>query len=286
MQSRLAMLEDIGGLVTVGRQVLPLLAVGALLAGCATAPPKSNKLAYEAYQQQNDPLQPANRVFYRFDNALDTHVLKPVAIGYRDITTPGIRHHVSDFLVNLEEPGDLVNFMAEGKSRLAGTALVRFLVNSTIGIGGLFDPAGVMGYHTTYTDTGLTLADWGVGEGPYLYLPLFGPSDVRDASALPAGIVLSPTFAAPASAALKAFNYGSSGVNVVNEREQLLGTVSQIKSQALDPYATFRSLYRQHRVSELKTIRQRNVLTVPAWYSPKVRAEMQRAVDQAHGTNQ
>jgi phospholipid-binding lipoprotein MlaA len=271
---------------TLKPQVLPLLAVGVLLAGCATPPPKSNKLAYDAYQQQNDPLQPTNRVFYRFDNALDTHVLRPVAIGYKHVTTPGIRHHVSDFLVNLEEPAELVNFMAEGKSRLAGTALVRFVVNSTVGIGGLFDPASVMGYHNTYTDTGLTLADWGAGEGPYLYLPLFGPSDVRDASALPAGIVLSPTFPAPTSVGLKLFNYGASGVNVVNEREQLLGKVSQIKSQALDPYATFRSLYRQHRAAELRTIKQRNVLTVPAWYSPKTRAEMQAAAAKAHGTNQ
>jgi phospholipid-binding lipoprotein MlaA len=270
----------------VKRQILPLLAVGVLLAGCATAPPKSNKLAFQAYQQQDDPLQPTNRVFYRFDNVLDTHVLRPVAVGYRDITTQGIRNHVSNFIVNLEEPGELVNFMAEGKSRLAGTALVRFLVNSTVGIGGIFNPAGVMGYHTTYTDTGLTLADWGVGEGPYLYLPLFGPSDVRDASALPAGIVLSPTFPAPASIGLKLFNYGESGVNVINEREALLGKVSQIKSQALDPYATFRSLYRQHRASELATIKQRNVLTVPAWYSSKVRAEMQSAADKAHDTTQ
>ncbi len=268
------------------QQVLPLLAAAALLAGCATAPPKSNKLAYQAYQQQNDPLQPTNRVFYRFDNVLDTHVLRPVAIGYRDITTPGIRHHVSNFIVNLEEPGELVNFMAEGKSRLAGTALVRFLVNSTIGIAGIFNPAGVMGYDTTYTDTGLTLADWGVGEGPFLYLPLFGPSGVRDASALPAGIVLSPTFPAPTSIGLKLFNYGSSGVNVINEREQVLGKLSQLKSQALDPYATFRSLYRQHRAAELATIEQRNVPTVPAWYAPKVRAEMQAAADKAHDTNQ
>ena len=270
----------------MGRKFLPLVAAAALLAGCATAPPRSNKLAYEAYQQQNDPLKPANRVVYRFDDALDTHVLKPVAIGYRDITTPGIREHVSDFLTNLTEPGDLANFMAEGKPTLAGTSLVRFVVNSTLGVGGIFDPAGAMGYQDTYTDFGLTLADWGAGEGPYLYLPLFGPSDVRDAAALPAGIVLSPTFPAPTSAGLKVFNYGSTAVNVVNEREQILGKLSQIKSQALDPYATFRSLYRQHRKAQLRMIEQRNVPTIPAWYAPKVRAEMQSAAATAHQTNQ
>ena len=273
-------------MLLVGRKFLPLFAAAALLAGCATPPPKSDTLAYEAYQQQNDPLKPANQVFYRFDNVLDAHVLKPVAIGYRDITTPGIREHVSDFLSNLTEPSDLVNFMAEGKPTLAGTSLVRFVVNSTLGIGGIFDPAGVMGYHETYTDFGLTLADWGAGEGPFLYLPLFGPSDVRDAAALPAGIVLSPTFPAPTSAGLKAFNYGSDAVNVVNEREHVLGQLDQIKSQALDPYATFRSLYRQHRKAELQTIEQREVPTIPAWYAPKVRAEMQRAAEAAHQTNQ
>lgn len=265
------------------RQFFPLLAVGALLAGCAAAPPKSDKLAYEAYQQQNDPIQPANRAFYRFDNTLDAYVLKPVAIGYRDVTTPGIRRSVTNFGENLEEPGELFNYIVDGKSRLAGTSLVRFLVNSTIGIGGIFDPAGALGYHKTYTDTGLTLADWGVGQGPFLYLPFFGPSDLRDSSALPAGIFLSPTFGAPSSVGLKAFNYSEYALATVNKREQVLGKLSQIKASALDPYATFRSLYRQHRTAELGTIRERNVPTVPAWYPPKERAEMQRAADKAHG---
>lgn len=265
------------------RRSFPLLAVGALLAGCATAPPRSDKLAYQAYQQQNDPLQPTNRVFYRFDNTLDAYVLRPVAVGYRKVTTPGIRRHVTYFGENLEEPGELFNFMAEGKPRLAGTALVRFVVNSTLGIGGIFDPAGAMGYHHTYTDTGLTLADWGVGQGPYLYLPFFGPSSVRDATSLPAGIVLSPTFGAPASAGLKAFNYSEYALGTVNEREQLLGKIGQIKASALDPYATFRSLYRQHRAAELQTIKRRNVLTIPAWYPPKERAEMQQAAEKAQG---
>ncbi|MDD2860813.1 MAG: VacJ family lipoprotein [Acidiphilium sp.] len=258
----------------VVKSVAPLLAVGALLAGCATAPPKSDHAAYQAYEQQNDPLKPFNKVSYHFDNKLDTYVLKPIALGYIDVTTPGIRAHVADFMSNTDAPAQLLEFMAAGKPRDAGTTLVRFLVNSTVGIGGLFDPAGALGYHRVYTDLGLTLAGYGVPEGPYLYLPFAGPSDLRDATGIPASIVLTPTFPAPPSNGLTIFNYGSDALSVVNTRAQLHGTISNIRKTSLDPYATFRSLYRQHRAALLKDINKRDVATPPAWYSAAQRKAM------------
>ncbi len=248
------------------KKTVPFLVLGALLAGCATPPPQSDTAAYQAYQEQNDPLQPTNRVFYKVNDVLDNNVLKPVAIGYKDITTTGFRQHVDDFATNLGEPARLVNFMMEGKSRLAGTALVRFLMNSTVGIGGIFDPATAVGYPETNTDFGLTLADWGVGEGPYLYLPLLGPSGVRDATNIPIEFLLTPTAAPPASTGLSVFSYSETGLSLVNTRTDLLGPIDQIKETALDPYATFRSLYRQNRASQLKQIEKRNVLTTPDWY--------------------
>lgn len=256
------------------KSVIPLVAAGCLLAGCATAPPRSNQAAYQAYQQQNDPLKPTNKVFYTIDDRLDTYILKPVAIGYSDVTTPGIRKHVSYFMENMNALPQTLEFMAAGKPRDAGTMLVRFLVNSSVGIGGIFDPAGSMGYHRVYTDVGLTLAGYGVPEGPYLYLPLFGPSDIRDAAVLPAGIFLTPTFPPPPSTGLTIFNYGSDALNTVNTRAELRGTISNIKKTSLDPYATFRSLYRQHRAAQLKTIDRRDVVTPPAWYSVKARTAM------------
>ncbi|MGC8527575.1 MlaA family lipoprotein [Acidiphilium sp.] len=254
--------------------ILPLVAASVLLAGCATPPPRSNKAAFEAYQQQNDPLKPANKVFYHFDNVLDTYVLRPVAVGYSHITTPAIREHVSDFMQNMDGPAELLEFMASGKPRDAGTTLVRFIVNSTVGIGGIFDPASAIGYKRVYTDLGLTLAGYGVPEGPYLYLPFAGPSDVRDASVLPAGFFLTPTVAAPPSTGLTIFNYSSDALDVVNKRANLLGTISNIKKSSLDPYATFRSLYRQHRAAQLRTINERDIATPPAWYPAKEREAM------------
>ncbi len=240
----------------------------ALLAGCATAPPQSNPAAYQAYQEQNDPLEPTNRVFYNINDKIDHYAFKPIAQGYVAITTQGIRNHVGDFITNIAEPGRMVNFMAEGKSRDAGTSLVRFVVNSTVGIGGIFDPATALGYQETDTDFGLTLAEWGVPPGPYLYLPVFGPSGVRDASALPVEYFLTPMAVAPASHALTYFSYSETALRLVNTRAQFIQPIDQIEATALDPYATFRSLYRQVRVSQLQQIDQRNVLTVPDWYPP------------------
>jgi phospholipid-binding lipoprotein MlaA len=175
-----------GGMRRLAVVLAPGLLLAGLLAGCATAPPPSDTADYQAYQEQNDPYEPTNRFFYAVNDKIDRYAFKPVAEGYIDITTVGIRNHVGNFITNIAEPGRLVNFMFEGKPRDAGTALVRFTVNSTIGIGGIFDPATKLGYQETDTDFGLTLAEWGVPAGPYLYLPVFGPSGARDVSSIPA----------------------------------------------------------------------------------------------------
>ncbi len=246
---------------------VPGLALATALAGCATPPPKSDTADYQAYQQLNDPLEPTNRVFYTVNDKLDTYFMKPVAEGYVHITTQGIRNHVGDFASNIDEPARMLNFMAEGYPRDAGTSLVRFLVNSTVGIGGIFDPASAMGYPETDTDFGQTLATWGVPAGPYLYLPVFGPSGARDVWNLPVEWFATPMEAAPASGALSAFGYSETGLHLVNTRAELIGPIDQIKATALDPYATFRSLYRQSRASQLQQIQQRDNRTWPDWYS-------------------
>lgn len=245
---------------------VPGLALATALAGCATAPPKSDTADYQAYQQLNDPLEPTNRTFFKVNNTLDTYVMKPVAKGYVDITTQGIRNHVTDFTSNIGEPARMLNFMAEGHPTDAGTSLVRFLVNSTVGIGGIFDPASAIGYPKTDTDFGITLASWGVPAGPYLYLPVFGPSGARDVWNLPVEWFATPMEAAPASAALSDFGYSETGIDLINTRATYLQPIDQINATALDPYATFRSLYRQSRASELQEVQQRDHRTWPSWY--------------------
>jgi len=244
---------------------VPALLFTTLLAGCATPPPVSDTADYQAYQQQNDPLEPTNRFFYKVNDKIDTYAFKPVAQGYVDITNQPVRTHVGNFITNIGEPARLVNFMLEGKPRLAGTALVRFLVDSTVGIGGIFDPAGSVGYPETDTDFGLTLAVWGVPAGPYLYLPVFGPSGARDVLNLPVEFYATPMEAAPASTALTDFGYSETGIHLINTRAEYIQPIDQIQATALDPYATFRSLYRQSRDSQLQQIDKADQPTAPDW---------------------
>ncbi len=244
----------------------PVLLLAGLLSGCAKPPPASDTADYQAYQEQNDPWEPTNRVFYGINDKIDRYAFTPVAKAYLHITTQGIRTHVGDFVTNIGEPGRLIYFAAGGKPRDAGTALVRFVVNSTVGIGGIFDPATHIGYPETDTDFGLTLAEWGIPAGPYLYLPFFGPSGARDVLSLPAEFFLTPTFAAPSSTGLTIFNYSTTALHLVNTYAGFLGPINNIQQTALDPYATFRSLYRQSRASELQLIDQRDTPTVPDWF--------------------
>jgi phospholipid-binding lipoprotein MlaA len=234
--------------------LVPGLLLATALSGCATAPPKTDTADYQAYQQLNDPIEPTNRFFYKVNNGLDTYVMKPVAKGYVAITTQGIRNHVGNFVTNIGEPYRWLNFVAEGMPRAAGTSFVRFLLNSTIGIGGIFDPAAALGYHETDTDFGVTLAIWGMAPGPYLYLPVFGPSGARDALNIPIEFFATPMEAAPESAALNDFGYAETGLHLINTRAEFLAPIDQVKATALDPYATFRSLYRQSRASEVQQI--------------------------------
>jgi len=243
----------------------PGLLLSTLLAGCATAPPQSDTADYQAYEQQNDPIEPTNRFFYAVNDKIDTYAFKPVAQGYVDITPQAVRNHVGDFVTNIGEPARLLNFMAEGMPRDAGTSLVRFVLNSTIGIGGIFDPASALGYKETDTDFGLTLAIWGVPAGPYLYLPVFGPSGARDVLNLPVEYFATPMEAAPASAALTDFGYAETGIHLINTRAEYIQPIDQIQATALDPYATFRSLYRQSRDSQIQQIEQADTPTPPDW---------------------
>ncbi len=250
----------------LGILVAPGVLLAGLLAGCATPPPRTDTADYQAYEQQDDPAEPTNRFFYAVNDKIDRYAFKPVAEGYVDITNITIRNHVGYFITNIAEPGRLVNFMFEGKPRDAGTSLVRFVVNSTVGIGGIFDPATKLGYQETDTDFGITLAEWGVPAGPYLYLPVFGPSGARDVSSFPVEFFLTPVEVAPESEALNIFSYSETALRLVNTRAQYLQPIDQIEATALDPYATFRSLYRQVRASQVTLINQRDVPTTPDWF--------------------
>jgi phospholipid-binding lipoprotein MlaA len=221
------------------------------------------------YVQTDDPLEPTNRVFYAVNNGLDTVLLRPAAQAYRYVLPGQVREGVHNVLANLGTPVQLTNDVLEGKPRRAGDTTMRFVINTTVGVLGIFDVAKRWGYPEHDADFGMTMALWGVPEGPFLFLPVLGPTDPRDAAGFGADIALDPFtwIGQPHDTSRKALNWTRFGLNAVDSRERVLDPVDQIKKTALDPYATFRSLYRQHRHGQIETLRNDNRATVPVWFS-------------------
>jgi phospholipid-binding lipoprotein MlaA len=242
------------------------LSLVVVVAGCATPPPASNPDAVAEFKQANDPLEPTNRFLYRVNNALDDYVLRPAAIAYRDALPEAVRNSIHNALNNLSTPVKLGNDMLEGEPRLAGNSYMRFLINSTAGVFGIFDPATNWGYPDHDNDFGLVFAIWGVPEGPYLFLPLLGPSNPRDGIGRGIGTYADPFGRFGEGAIVTGLQWGRWGIDVVDERSRVLDTVASIKRTALDPYATFRSLWRQHREAQVENIRNFHEHTIPAWY--------------------
>ena len=245
-------------------RLLPGLAF-LLTAACTAKPPVGDPEALAEFNETNDPYEPTNRFFYRITDKLDTYVLRPVAVAYRDTVPEVVRRPIHNVLSNLSTPAAFADDVLQGHPRNAGDSMMRFVINSTAGVGGLFDVAAKAGYPNHDTDFGLVLALWGVGEGPYLFLPVLGPSNPRDATGYGVNITLDPlTWAS--FGGQTAVDVSRAGVGLVDTRERLLDQVDSIKRGALDPYATFRSLYRQNRADEVSRARSDQPATTPAWF--------------------
>ncbi len=250
------------------RSVLPRLLLAATLFGlgaCATKPAPGDQVATDEYREADDPLEPTNRFFYRINDGIDTYVLRPVAVAYRDVVPGAVRRPIHNVLTNISSPVVFANDVLQAKSQRAGTTMMRFLINSTVGVAGIFDVATDLGYPAHGADFGTTLALWGVGSDPFLFLPVLGPSNPRDAGGFGANIVLDPltwaSFGGSTAVGVTRF-----GVGAVDARERAIDPIDSVKKTALDPYATFRSLYRQNRASEIDKVRDDNAATVPAWF--------------------
>ncbi len=241
------------------------VAVG--LTGCATAPNASDPGAVADAREVNDPLEPTNRVFYAINDGIDTVLLRPLAVAYRYAVPQVIRTHAHYVLSNLDSPVLLANDMLQGKPRRAGDTLMRFLVNSTLGVAGVFDVATDLGYPAHDTDFGVTLALWGLPSGPFLFLPILGPSNPRDATGFGVDVAIDPLTYVGRGTVVTALDYSRFGLAAVDARAAVLDDLDKIKQQALDPYATFRSLFRQHRDSQIEDTRDDNRATVPAWFA-------------------
>ncbi|HEX3431799.1 MAG TPA: VacJ family lipoprotein [Rhizomicrobium sp.] len=211
-------------------------------AGCASAPDPTG---------QNDPYEAQNRKVFELNQKLDESVALPVATFYVHAVPHPVRDGIHNFLVNLDVPVTLANDVLQGEAERAVDSAGRFVINSTIGVGGLIDVAAKVGVPEHTADFGETLAVYGVGEGPYLVLPFFGPSNPRDAVGLAVdNTVLDPWFWITWRSSFY-YKLGDQVLDVVDKRAQNINTIKELERSSVDLYATERSLYRQHREAEI-----------------------------------
>jgi phospholipid-binding lipoprotein MlaA len=205
--------------------------------------------AAENRDDAHDPIEGFNRAIFTFNDKLDRYFIKPIAKGYRAITPKPVRSSISNFFSNLHDPPIMLYNLLQGKPKQAASDLGRFLVNSTVGIAGLFDVATKMGLEKHTEDFGQTLAVWGVGEGPYLVLPFFGPSNFRDGPSL---LLVDWQTYPLTHLEDRDTRYALLFVEVVERREQLLDA-SDILEQAAgkDQYVFMREAYRQNRRNQI-----------------------------------
>ncbi len=222
------------------RVVLAGSVLGMLLAGsgCATGP---NRVPH-------DPLEPMNRGIFWFNEQLDRWILEPVAIGYDFVLPERAQDSVGNFFDNLRFPVVLANDVLQGKLRQAGVDVGRFGINTTVGILGLFDPATGWGLEASDEDFGQTLGRWGVGPGPYLVIPIFGPSGLRDLLATPVdGVFSVVNYVVDTPIVL-----GARGLQAINTRARFLEEVRENRKMAFDYYVFIRDAYRDLRQNQVE----------------------------------
>ncbi|HEX4376361.1 MAG TPA: MlaA family lipoprotein [Steroidobacteraceae bacterium] len=219
--------------------------------GCATVP-KNDPVAYAVYKANNDPFEPLNRKTFAFNQGVDRFVLRPVAKIYVHVLPSKVRDGIRNFMKNLNEPLTFVNNVLQFQFRRAGTTGERFALNSTVGILGIFDFAGRHGMPRKIADFGQTLYVWRVGSGPYLVVPIFGPTTPRDGIGMGVDIFIDPLFyVARHNQHRAAIDFTRLLLTGIDERAVNIDTLDEIRHESLDFYAAMRSLYRQNREAEL-----------------------------------
>lgn len=246
----------------------PLFVAAALsVSSCATQPQSQPPGAAAAEENFHDPFEDTNRKIFDFNQVVDRHVLVPVAKAYRASLPQPVRDMVRDFLVNLKEPLVFANDALQANVGHARDTVVRFVVNSTIGIGGLVDVAGRWGIPFHEEDLGITLGVWGMPEGPYLVVPVLGPSNPRDLLAQAAESYGDPwnRIVSGNPYTLYWIPYVRGGVSGIDQRARYIDTLADIERTSLDYYATIRSLYRQRRAALIRG--ERKNLPPPAGFT-------------------
>lgn len=238
------------------RRVLLLAATVFSLAACADRPPANDPIAQEEFKENNDPLEPTNRVFYAIGDGLDAVLLRPFAVAYRNALPGAVRRPLGNLVNNLNNPVIFANDALQTDVNGARDTFMRLLINTSIGVGGLFDVAGEWGYKHHDNDFGLTMALWNVPTGPYMFTPVLGPGNPRDAAGYGIDVAMNPITWPANGGGFNAFRLSENGLAMVSMRADMLDATDSIKKTSLDPYATYRSLYQQHRASVVEQRRQ------------------------------
>jgi phospholipid-binding lipoprotein MlaA len=218
------------------------------LTACATT---QDPAALEA----NDPYEPANRWAFGVSQGAEKYFMRPAAETYNFILLKDVRDMIRNFMNNLDTPVILANDLLQGEMDRAGVTLGRFAINSTAGIGGLFDMAKFSDLDRHSEDFGQTMATWGVASGPYLYVPLMGPSNPRDGIGLAGDLAFDP-FTYVNWGQLLWIPYARQGVNLLDQYSRGMDALDEIERTSLDYYSSIRSLSQQRRKSAIQNGRE------------------------------
>ena len=208
----------------------------------------------------NDPLESVNRVIFEFNEGLQDYLLRPTASFYNEHVNEAVRNGIGNFLSNISSPVILANDILQGNLDRAMTTLARLLINSTFGVLGFADVATELGIERHKEDFGQTLGSYGVGEGFYLVLPLFGPSNPRDAIGK---LFVDSHFDPVGQLASRDTNWGITGGSAIDEYAGIVDELNQVKMTSVDYYAAIRSLYRQKRKSEISNGSEMELPPIP-----------------------
>jgi phospholipid-binding lipoprotein MlaA len=222
-------------MMRIARECVVALAALSLLAGCAMGPAR------------DDPFEPFNRAMYAVHEPIDTHVVRPFIDAYTKYTPAPVRMAISNFFNNIDDLFSAINDGLQGKPDKMGNDLGRVVINSGLGLGGLIDIASQAGVERGNEDFGQTFGVWGMGQGPYLFIPLFGPTTVRDGSGWIVRLYLGPTGYIPDVPARNTLY----GLGVIDTRYQAQDAVTFVDEAALDRYAFIRRAYLQRRLYQV-----------------------------------
>lgn len=224
---------------------------GLAVAGDEAGPAAADDLFGDDYPENggiSDPIEGVNRVVFDVNDFLDTWILRPIAWTYGEVAPTAVKSGLRNAFSNLREPVNLANHLFQLEFEKAAETTGRFLINSTVGLAGLWDPATDWGLPEQRTDFGHTLYSYDVGSGPYVVLPLLGPSSVRDGAGRVVDSFLDPLVYLTGTPV----RLGLAGGRTVVERERVLEPLDALKADSIDYYATLRSLWHQNRTSDLQ----------------------------------